>query len=176
MDEMVNIVDEQGRPLREALKSEAHAHGWLHTTVIGYVRHGDHWTLVRQAPDRQDAGQLVAPVGGHVKAGETELDALLREAEEEAGIKDITHALLGQARFHRQILGRDENHLFVVYEISTNDDIVLGDEADGLERFTEQELRQALLDTPERFGEALYFVFESFYPHMLPPTWQRRWS
>lgn len=175
-DEHVDIVDEAGKALRKALKSEAHTHGWLHPTVIAYVKIGTKWALVRQTPDRQDAGQLVAPVGGHVKSGETEFEALLRETEEEIGVRNLNHRLVGRARFHRQVLGRDENHLFIVYEIEPQDEIVLGDEADAVETFTTAELQNALHATPERFGDALYFVFEKFYPHMLPATWQPRWS
>jgi 8-oxo-dGTP pyrophosphatase MutT (NUDIX family) len=170
-EELVDIVDEAGKALRQVHKTEAHKHGWLHKTVIGYVRYGDDWALISQAADRQDAGQLVAPVGGHVKAGETELEALLREAEEEIGVKSISHKHVGTARFHRQIIGRDENHLFVVYEISTDEGIVLGPEAVDIKRFTTQELKRALHKRPDDFGDALFFVFEHFYPEFLPSGW-----
>ena len=175
-EELVDIVDDAGKALRQANKTDAHRHGWLHKTVIGYVRYGDDWALVSQAADRQDAGQLVAPVGGHVKAGETELEALLREAEEEIGVKNISHKHLGTARFHRQVIGRDENHLFVVYEISTNDQITLGAEAVAMKKFTSQELKRALKRQPDTFGEALYFVLEHFYPDFLPSSWVYRWK
>ena len=175
-DEIVDIIDHRGRVLHQKPKKAAHAQGLLHATVIGYMRSGTDWILVRQSADRQDAGQLVAPVGGHVKAGETELDALLRESEEEIGTRNITHTFVGKARFHRQVIGRDENHLFVVYEIATDDEIVLGDEADSWERFTEAEFRRALQKAPDNFGEACYFVLETFYPDYLPPGWIRRWN
>lgn len=176
MDEHVDIIDDTGAVKHTAPKSEAHANGWLHPTVIAYVRHGDIWKLVRQTPDRQDAGQLVAPVGGHVKAGEAAIDALKRETLEEIGIRTFSHTLKGRARFHRHILGRNENHLFIVYEITPHEEIVLGDEADAIESFTTSQLQQALVATPERFGDALYFACEKFYPHILPATWQRRWD
>lgn len=173
--EIVDIVDEQGRVLRQALKTAAHQHGWLHKTVIGYLKYGDDWALVRQAADRQDAGQLVAPVGGHVQAGEDDLTALLREAEEEIGTRNIIHRHIGTVRFHRQVIGRDENHLFVVYEIETPDDLNLGPEAITVQRFTDDQLRRALVDNPEHFGDAYYFVLEKFYPGHLPATWTNRW-
>lgn len=175
-DEQIDIVDEQGKVIRQASKHEAHRRGWLHRTVIGYLRDGDKWTLVRQTPDRQDAGQLVAPVGGHVKAGESDEDALLRESEEEIGVRDITYKHIGTARFHRQVIGRDENHLFVVYEISTPDKIVLGDEAESLASFTEEELKRALKDSPEDFGDAMYFVLEHLYEDYLHDGYDRRWK
>lgn len=175
-DEIVDVVSETGRVLHKASKHEAHKHGWLHKAVIGYVRHGAHWTLIRQSADRQDPGQLVAPVGGHVKSGEADLKALLREAEEEIGVKNIRHNFVGTARFHRQVIGRDENHLFMVYEISTDDELVVGPEGEAFETFIEHELAQALVEMPHKFGEALYFVLEHFYPHLLPGDYKLRWK
>lgn len=174
--EIVDIVTEDGTLLRTELKIEAHKQGLLHKTVIGYLKYGDDWALVRQAADRQDAGQLVAPVGGHVKAGESELDALLRECEEEIGTRNITHKHIGTARFHRQVIGRDENHLFVVYEIATGDPIKLNKEAVAIERFTTPDLERAMAQRPGDFGDAYYFVLENFYPQHLPAGRKRRWS
>lgn len=176
MDEIVDIVDEDCQVLRQELKIDAHKHGWLHKTVIGYLRDGSNWRLVRQAADRQDAGQLVAPVGGHVKAGESDVDALLRECEEEIGTRNVAYKEIGRARFHRQVIGRDENHLFIIYEISTDDPVNLGEEAVDIESFTKDELRQAVEQHPQEFGDAYFFVMETFYPDFLPASWTKRWS
>lgn len=131
---------------------------------------------MRQASDRQDAGQLVAPVGGHVTAGESDLDALLREAAEEIGTGNVSHKYVGSKVFRRQVIGRDENHLFVIFEISTDDPITLNKESVALERFTEEDLRRALRERPQDFGEAYYFVLETFYPDYLPEGYDRRWT
>lgn len=69
IEEFVDILNENGQVVRQAAKSEAHRHGWLHAVVIGYVRVGDDWVLIRQAADKQDAGQLVAPVGRSCNIG-----------------------------------------------------------------------------------------------------------
>jgi 8-oxo-dGTP pyrophosphatase MutT (NUDIX family) len=175
-DEILDIIDESGKILLQATKEEAHKRGLLHKIVIGYIRYGDDWALVSQAAYKQDAGQLVAPVGGHVKAGEPEEDALLRESEEEIGTRNINFRLIGRAIFHRQVIGRDENHLFVVYEISTDDEVVLNQEAVSIERLTSSELKKAIIERPQRLGDAFYFVLENFYPDYLPKTWVKRWS
>jgi len=73
-------------------------------------------------------------------------------------------------------LGRDENHLFAVYEITTDDEIVLGEEAESIERFSESELRKALRDNPHDFGDAFYFTFEHFYPSYLPDNYIFHWK
>jgi 8-oxo-dGTP pyrophosphatase MutT (NUDIX family) len=173
--EQVDIVDDKGNVLRQSLKTHAHKTGDLHKTVIGYLKYGNDWALVRQAADRQDAGQLVAPVGGHVRAGESDLDALLRESEEEIGTRNVSYTHIGNASFHRQVIGRDENHLFIVYEIATEDPINLGAEAVAIERFTEDELRQALVENPQDFGDSYYFILEFYYPSYLPLGYRNRW-
>jgi 8-oxo-dGTP pyrophosphatase MutT (NUDIX family) len=175
-EELVDIIDDSGNVLRQELKVDAHKHGWLHKTAIGYLKYGDDWALVRQASHKQDAGQLVAPVGGHVKAGESDEEALLRESEEEIGTRDITYELVGKKVFHRQVIGRDENHLFLIYEIATDDPIKLNEESVAIERFTRDDLKKALTEHPEDFGDSYYFVLEAFYPEYLPAGYVRRWS
>jgi 8-oxo-dGTP pyrophosphatase MutT (NUDIX family) len=173
--EEVDIVDDDGRILRQSLKTQAHKNGDLHKTVIGYLKYDEDWALVRQAADRQDAGQLVAPVGGHVKSGESDLEALFREAEEEIGTRHISHKHVGNARFHRQVIGRNENHLFITYEIMTGEPISLGPEAITIERFTKNQLKQALVERPRDFGDSYYFILERFYPSYLPPGYTSKW-
>lgn len=101
---------------------------------------------------------------------------MLREAEEEIGARNITYKRVGAARFHRQVIGRDENHLFIVYEIATEDTIVLGKESESLEQFSAERLKKTLAEKPGSFGEAYYFVLETFYPDYLPKGWVKRWN
>lgn len=166
--EPIDVVDEQNKILYQTTKADAHAKGLLHRTVIAGVRdsHG-RWTLVKQAADRQDAGQLVSPVGGHARAGETEEDALRREALEEIGLAEFDFVLKGRTIFQREVLGRNENHYFVMYEILTDEPLNLGDEAVDQETFSESELKRALRDKPARFGDAYHFIVREFYPHLL---------
>jgi len=95
-EEQVDIVDEECNVLYSTSKADAHAKGFLHRTVIAEIRDSiGNWILVKQAADRQDAGQYVSPVGGHVQAGETEEEALKREALEEVGFTDFEYELIG---------------------------------------------------------------------------------
>src|SRR5687767_9284467 len=97
MDELVDIVDSECTVLSCATKSEAHQKGLLHRTVIAEVRDSKgNWILVQQSADRQDAGQYVSPVGGHVRAGESDEDALKRETLEEIGLTDFDFVPVGK--------------------------------------------------------------------------------
>jgi isopentenyl-diphosphate delta-isomerase len=166
-EEEVDVVDENDQVLYSTTKSDAHKKGLLHRTVIAEVRDSKgHWIMVEQASDRQDAGQLVSPVGGHVKAGETEEEALGREALEEIGIKDFDYELVGKVIYRRTVLGRDENHYFILYEIHSDHKLTPGVEAVGFTTFTEDELKQAIKDTPDRFGAAFYPLVDKFYPQL----------
>ncbi len=121
-DELVDILGEDGNFIEVVSKREAHEEGLLHKTVIREViDSGGRWLLVKQSKDRQDPDQYVSPVGGHVTAGETDIEALKREAGEELGlIGDFKYEFVGRKIFNRNILGRQENHFFVVYKIYSN--------------------------------------------------------
>jgi 8-oxo-dGTP pyrophosphatase MutT (NUDIX family) len=152
MDELVDVVDEDNKVLYQVMKREAHEKGLLHRCVVSEVYDSKgRWLLVKQAADRQDAGQLVSPVGGHVAAGESEDDALKREALEEIGLKDLEYKLKGRAIYNREVLGRKENHYFILYEITSDEPLTLNYESVGYETFTTDELKQALRETPARW-------------------------
>lgn len=166
-DEQVDVVDEKNIVLRSVSKTQAHKEGLLHRTVISqYINAKREWVLVRQASDRQDAGQFVSPTGGHVQSGETEDDAVKREAMEEMGVDAIDLKPVGKAIFRRTVGWKDENHYFVAYEIYGEKDPVLNHESVEWRRFTEDELRSELRAHPDIFGAAFHFIIDQFYPQL----------
>jgi isopentenyl-diphosphate delta-isomerase len=166
MDEQVDIVDAHNVVLGTISKKEAHAEGALHPCVVAMIRNSQgEWLLVKQASDRQDAGQYVAPVGGHVRAGENKDDALRREAAEEVGfIDDFMFTYLGSGIFDRHIIGRHENHLFLMYEIQSDTVPALNHESESCRYFAEDELKRLLKEEPQMFGHACHFGLQTFYP------------
>jgi len=168
-EEQVDIVNENDEVIGNTSKRKAHENGLLHRTVIAEVIGPDgKWTLIQQSPDRQDAGQFVSPIGGHVQSGESEDDALKREAEEEYGLTgEFTYKLIGKRIFNRGIKGRKENHFFILYEIATEKEPVLNEESVGFERLSREELKEQVLSNPDKFGDAFHFVIKSFYPGLL---------
>lgn len=165
--ELVDIIDAQDRVLYQTSKFEAHQQGLLHRTVIGELIDSQaKWTLVKQSSNRQDAGQLVSPVGGHVHSGESPTDALMREAKEEVGINITNFQYIGKAVFNRQVLGRIENHLFILYEIYSDQTPILNHESVSWQTFTPKKLIKSLHSSPNYFGDAFHFIIDTFYPHL----------
>ena len=165
MEEPVDIVGSRGWYIKTVGKTEAHQKGLLHKTVIGeLINSRGEFCFVRQAGDKQDAGQFVSPVGGHVSAGESDDAALIRECQEECGITPTNYKLLGTTIYNREVIGRKENHFFVVYEIYTDEDPVLNHESVEFKRFTKEDIKSLVQSNPAIFGAAWHHVFKTFYP------------
>ena|SRR3989344_3440357 len=165
----VDVVDEDDKVVGKVPKDEAHKIGLLHRTVIAEVIGSDgNWTLIKQSHDRQDAGKIVSPVGGHVESGETEDEAIKREADEEYGLRgDVNLKLKGKAIYNREVIGRKENHYFILYEIYSDEKPRLNTESIGFKRFSKEKLAEELKSKPEKFGAAFHFVIKRFYPELL---------
>jgi isopentenyl-diphosphate delta-isomerase len=162
--EMVDIINQQNEVLYQTSKDEAHQKGLLHRCIIAEVIDSQgNWTLVKQASDRQDAGQYVSPVGGHIKAGESETEALAREALEEMGLTIFTSKYIGKAILNREVIGRKENHFFILYEIYTEQAPVLNHESVDFEKFSFDQMKSELCSNPTKFGQAFHFVIKKFY-------------
>jgi len=163
-DEMIDIIDEHNVIVGQAMKSEAHMKGLRHRTILAEIKNskGD-WLLVKQSSSRQDAGQYVSPIGGHIQAGESEIEALKREALEEVGYSDFTHKKIGDANWDRSVLGRQENHYFILYEIYSDKNPILNDESDDYSWFSTPDLIREMKTHPKQFGDAWWFVVKEFY-------------
>lgn len=163
-EEKVEIVDEDLNVLQTATKLKAHTNGLLHPIVIGEVRNSKgEFLLVKQASFMQDSGQFVAPVGGHIGAGETPEVALKREASEEIGTADFKFKYIGKFIYERKVIGRHENHYFIIFEIETDQIGKLGDESVEIRSFSELELKDILKNNPELIGPPARLIFANFY-------------
>jgi isopentenyl-diphosphate Delta-isomerase len=170
-DELIDIISGENVVTAQIMKSEAHAQGLLHRTILAEIINSQgEWLLVKQAGGRQDAGQYVSPIGGHIKAGETEVRALKREAREEVGYADFPFKRMGDAVWNRNILGRQENHFFILYEIHSDHDPVLNEESVGFRWFSTDALRSEMQSHPDRFGAAWWFAAKMFYAELFSLT------
>ncbi len=164
IDEQIDIINSQNEVISVLGKSVAHRDGLLHRIVIGeLVNSKGEYCFVRQASDRQDAGQFVSPIGGHVGAGESAAAALVREYQEECGFTPDNFEFVGQSIYNREVIGRKENHLFLVYQINTDRDPILNHESVEFKWFTVGEIQQILKSNPQTFGAAWHHVFKNLF-------------
>ncbi|MCH7523724.1 MAG: NUDIX domain-containing protein [Bacteroidetes bacterium] len=89
MDEYLDILDELGNPTgKTALKSEVHKKGYYHNTahIWFYTETGK--VLFQKRGDTKETFPNFwdVSVAGHVMAGETIINAAIREVDEEIGI------------------------------------------------------------------------------------------
>lgn len=162
--EHVDIIDEKGNKLYTASKEEAHKKGLLHCCVISEIIDSKgKWLLVIPQDHKQDSGQYVSPVGGHISAGEKPEEALKREVFEEVRIKIARSKRIGEGIFNRKILKRHENHYFIVFEIYTDQKPKLNDEGKAYAYFTRKEIKEKMTSEPKIFGDAFHFVYKNIY-------------
>ena len=96
-DEILEVVDAQGRVLGRATRGECHSdRSLLHRAVHVFVldRQGRIFLQKRSMQKRIQPGRWDASVGGHVDPGETPKQAAVREMDEELGIAGVELELL----------------------------------------------------------------------------------
>ena len=89
MDELVDILDEHGKPTGEScLKSEVHQKGLFHPTVHVWLYTKDGRILIQQRGKQKDTHPSLwdVSVAGHVASGEDIKIAAVREVAEEVGL------------------------------------------------------------------------------------------
>ncbi|MFZ2199828.1 MAG: NUDIX hydrolase [Microgenomates group bacterium] len=164
-DEQLDIINDQNEVVGTIGKSIAHKDGILHRIVIGeLVNSKGEYCFVKQASDRQDPGQFVSPIGGHVGAGESGDDALIRECQEECGFTPDNFDLIGKTLYSREVIGRKENHLFLVYVIRADQDLTLNHESVEYKWFSVADIQRILQTNPNYFGAAWHHVFKNIFP------------
>jgi len=89
MEEHFDVCTSEGVPTGESLpRSEVHRRGLWHRSAHLWLVNSRHEVLLqRRHPGKQtDPGRWDIAVAGHLSAGETPLQALVREAREELGL------------------------------------------------------------------------------------------
>lgn len=122
--ELFDLVDALGRPLgRTKVRGEVHRDGDWHRAVhVWVVNPAEGWVLLQRRAYTKDTwpGRVDVSVGGHLGAGETDLDAL-REAEEEIGLAlgpaDVRR--LGRVAVERHLPGVIDREVLDVYATQT---------------------------------------------------------
>ncbi|MFZ3073535.1 MAG: NUDIX domain-containing protein [Minisyncoccales bacterium] len=89
MTELIDICDENNNIIGQAMKSEALARGLWHRVarVLIYDRKGRIFLQLRSMAKELHPGCWDVGVAGHIGAGEDYVDAAIREAQEELGLR-----------------------------------------------------------------------------------------
>ena len=89
MTEFFDIVDEEDNVIGRASREECHRKHFIHRAVMFFIFDSENRVLVNKRAAKKDffGGQWSLVLGGHVVCGERYDAALVREAEEEAGLR-----------------------------------------------------------------------------------------
>ncbi|MCL2756071.1 MAG: NUDIX domain-containing protein [Firmicutes bacterium] len=96
-DELIDLLDENGKIIGTIMKHEAHKTGAWHKAVHVYLVNKRKELLLQYRNKDKDlySNTWDISVGGHVGAGEDIIDSAIREVEEEVGLKlkkvDLEH-------------------------------------------------------------------------------------
>ncbi len=89
MDEYIDIVDAKGKATgKSALKSIIHQKGFYHNTVHIWFYTSDGYILLAQRSSKKNICPLLwdVSVAGHIDAGESTIEAAIRETKEEINL------------------------------------------------------------------------------------------
>ena len=141
--ELLPLVDEEGRVIGSATRGECHdGSKRLHPVVHLHVFDSEGRLYLQQRPMWKDIqpGKWDTAVGGHVDYGEEIADALTREVCEELGIKEFVPEFLMRYIFESE---RDRE-LVHVYRTTYDGEISPTAELDGGRFWTLDEIREAM--------------------------------
>lgn len=128
-DELIDIISKNGKPTgQSALKSEIHKNGWYHNTIHLwlYTKNGN--ILLQQRSHKKAIHPLLwdVSVAGHIDAGETFIEAALRETQEEIGLQlksvDLLHigTFLHESSYNNGAIQDNEFHHVYIAELKTD--------------------------------------------------------
>ena len=100
MEELIDVLNEDGTKTGKVVtRKEVHEKGlWHRIVVIAIIDKEGHILMQQRAKDKEtNPGKWDVSVAGHVSAGQTSIEAAIREVKEEIGInleeKDLQYML-----------------------------------------------------------------------------------
>ena len=162
MEEFVDIWDSEGQPTgKSCLKDEAHQKGWFHPTVhIWFYTTSPALLFQKRSLSKQTfPGLWDVSVAGHVSAGESIIEAALREVKEEIGLGIQSQDLQlidirkNTNRFENGIIDSEFQHVFLVkLETDVFHLNIQDSEVDAVRLFTFEELKNCMLHKPSQYS------------------------
>jgi len=144
--ELFDIVNKKDEVIGTTDKPTSHSTGQLHRVVAVYVLNNEGELYVQV--HKKSGGLFDHSVGGHVSKGEDYVTAVVREAEEELGIK--------QPIPHLSTFYSDEGrlqHMFGLFECVASNDwhFVPNDEVETIIPMRINNVREMMTNEPHRF-------------------------
>jgi isopentenyldiphosphate isomerase len=160
-EEFLDIIDHENNIIGQEEKQIAHANGLPHRVSVIFLQNPDGKYLIPTASNLKDeAGGLFHSAAGHVKAGQTYLEAASEELHQETGIlleqKDFK--LLGMYWFNREYPGKKVKERFEIYLAKYNPEmgrIILNEEQINEQWLTKEELMNIYKNTPQKLSAPL---------------------
>jgi len=148
MEELFDLCSPEGVPTGQTVaRSRAHAEGLWHRSAHLWLTDGrGHLLLQQRHPGKQsDPGRWDIAVAGHLSAGQSPLEAIVREAAEELGLAldPTTLSYLGAwPKEYREpgFFDREWQHVFAGRWTGNLDDLVLQAEEVVAVRWIDQEV------------------------------------
>jgi isopentenyl-diphosphate delta-isomerase type 1 len=158
-DELFDVVDAQDRVIRQAPRSEVHAHGWRHRAVhvLVFNRAGQLFLQKRSLRKDMSPGLWDSSCSGHLDAGEEYDQAAWRELQEEIGLK----LARPPARWLRVAACKETGEEFVwVYRVAADGPFVLcPDEIERGEWVAPEELNRRMAEQPGKYCPAFRLIW-----------------
>jgi len=164
---LIQIVDENDKPLRGGTMDEVQLAGLWHRIVRVMIedRAGNILLQRRRDDDFYMAGMWDNSVSGHVDCGEEYEQAALRERAEEIGIKTGNLQMVAKYRAERVDGGRTYRRFNCLYRQVVDSDLDVHPDLDELAEarwFTPTEFAQ-LCDDGTKVTSGLRYIHQNFY-------------
>lgn len=168
MTALIQIVDENDKPVGAASQQEAWDDGLIHRIVRIMAEAPDGRILLQKRTPTMDLypGCWDHSASGHVDAGEDYFTAARRETLEELGVEVGELIEIGTYPSNEEYQGRKLNRFNKVYKLALDPSAKLNLQAEEVADarwFTKEEIRQLIKDQPDKVTDGLSQVFARYY-------------
>lgn len=167
MSALIQVVDENDKPVGSATKQEAWDKGLIHRVVRIMIENSKGQILLqRRDPDKQPFPNCWDnSVGGHVDAGEEYDEAVVRELEEELALRDLPLTELGRYYEASTWQSYQLKRFCKVYKarFETLPTTLEAGEVSEVRWFTVAEIKKLIAEAPEQVTDGLRQVIKRYY-------------
>lgn len=160
IDELVDVFDEFNQSLNAAVfKTMAHAEGLWHRVVHAWIYNSKYKLLLQLRSKNKDLfpNMYDASAGGHIGKGETPLNSIVRELDEELGLTIKDTDLVYYGCFKHQAKYKDSIHnqfcytYFLRYDKAVESLVLQKSEVEHMKFISLNKIYLDLIMHPEQF-------------------------